>query len=293
MTGRIFDIKHFAVHDGPGIRTTVFLKGCPLKCIWCHNPESISSKFQLSYLQHKCVGCQRCVAVCEQKVHRFEAQKHIVSYKDCVSCGNCVKVCSANALTIYGRTISVDEAMAEVFEDADFYADKGGVTLSGGEALMQADFCAQLLKRAKAAGIHTAVDTCGFVNKEALDKVVAYTDLFLYDIKAFDEAVHIRCTGVSNQLILDNIRYLNDLGKEIEVRIPFVPNCNSDQIEKIATFLAPLKAVKAVKVLPYHNYAKTKYASLDIPDTSPELLPKEEEIEAARQILRKNGLCAK
>ena len=293
MTGIIFDIKHFAVHDGPGIRTTLFLKGCPLKCVWCHNPEGISGKPQLSWLQHKCVGCRRCEMECTQKVHRFSAGEHRILRDACTACGKCVKGCSVGALTVYGRTISVDEAMAELLEDADFYGEQGGITLSGGEAVRQADFCAEILKRIKAERIHTAVDTCGFVKKEALDKVIPYTDLFLYDIKAFDEAVHVRCTGVPNGQVLENIQYLNALGKQVEVRIPYVPHHNSDQIEKIAVFLAPLKSVNAVKVLPYHNYAKSKYASLDMADTSPESLPTEDAIEAAKETLRAHGLYVK
>ena len=167
------------------------------------------------------------------------------------------------------------------------------MTLSGGEALMQADFCAELLKQAKASGIHTAVVTSGFARKEILDKVIPYTDMFLYDIKAFDENVHIRCTGVSNKIILENIQYLDSLGKEIEARIPYIPGWNSDQIEKIAQFLATLKAVSAVKVLPYHNYAKSKYSALGMPDTSPAQLPGDEEIVHAKQILESCGLHAK
>ena len=292
MIAHIFDIKHFAVHDGPGIRTTVFFKGCPLKCVWCHNPESISRQVQLSYLAYKCTGCRQCELACQHGAHAFEGE-HLLLRDRCLCCGECARVCPADALVLYGRDISIDEAMDEIIEDVDFYGEQGGVTLSGGEALLQADFCAALLKRAREAGIHTAVDTCGFVPRDALDKVVPYTDLFLYDIKAYDEDVHIKCTGVSNSLILDNIRYLDSLDKDIEVRIPFVPEYNSEQIEKIAQFLAPLTSVKAVKVLPYHNYARSKYQSLNMPDTSPERLPSESDITTARDILSAYGLTVK
>ena len=290
--GRIFDIKHFAVHDGPGIRTTVFLKGCPLKCVWCHNPESISPKTQLSFLANKCVGCGKCASVCDQGVHVFD-QSHKIIRENCIYCGKCEKACPVGALTIYGREVTVDDVMAEVLEDEDFYGEIGGVTLSGGECLAQADFCAEILSKVKMHGIHTAVDTCGFVKKEAIDKVAPFTDLFLYDMKAFDEDVHVKCTGVSNKIILENIKYIDSLGKDIEVRIPYVPGYNSDQIEKIAQFLAPLSSIKAVKVLPYHNYAKSKYASLDMTDTSPENLPRDSEIEDAKNILKNYGLNTK
>ena len=289
MKARIFDIKHFAVHDGPGIRTTIFFKGCPLKCIWCHNPESISKKAQISYLDYKCVDCHRCELICEHGVHVFR-DKHVLLRDQCVACGSCQKVCNAGALTLYGRDIGIDEAMDEILEDFDFYGENGGLTLSGGEALMQSDCCTALLKKAKAAEIQTAVDTCGFVKKEELDKVIPYTDLFLYDIKAFDEDVHIRCTGVSNQVVLENLEYLNALGKRIEIRIPYVPNYNDDQIEKIARFLAPMQSISAVKVLPYHRYAKSKYTSLDMQDTLPARVPSEEEIQEAKQILRNHGI---
>ncbi len=286
---RIFDIKHFAVHDGPGIRTTLFLKGCPLKCVWCHNPESISPKFQLSYLEYKCVGCRKCADVCETGVHIFD-NGHTLIRENCVFCGKCEKACFAGALTLYGREVSVADVLSELFEDRDFYGSNGGVTLSGGECLMQADFCAELLKRLKDEGIHTAVDTCGFVKKEAIDKIFPYTDLFLYDIKAFDEETHIKCTGQSNKIILQNLEYIDSLGKEIEIRIPFVPEYNSDEIEKIASFLANMKNVNGVKLLPYHNYARSKYASLDMPDTSPEKLPENSEIDKAKQIISSFGL---
>ena len=177
-------------------------------------------------------------------------------------------------------------------EDVDFYGDTGGVTLSGGECLVQADFCAELLKRLKENGIHTAVDTCGFVKREALEKVAPYTDLFLYDVKAFDEDVHIRCTGVSNRVILENLEYLNALGKKIEIRIPYVPDFNDGQIEKITRFLSTMQSIAAVKVLPYHDYAKSKYASLDMPINMPARVPSDEEIRKAKQILGDCGIKA-
>jgi pyruvate formate lyase activating enzyme len=186
----------------------------------------------------------------------------------------------------YGKQISVSELLPLLLEDKEFYDNsEGGVTLSGGECLMQADFCAELLKELKALGIHTAVDTCGLVSRNALDKVIPYTDVFLYDVKAYDEDVHIKCTARSNKLILENLHYLNECGKKIEVRIPYVPEYNSDQIEKIAELLKPLENVVKVKVLPYHNYAGSKYRSLDMENTLPTVeLPTNEEIEAAQRI---------
>jgi len=180
--------------------------------------------------------------------------------------------------------------LPRLLEDRDFYETSGGgVTLSGGECLCQADFCEALLKALKEKGIHTAVDTCGFVPKAAFEKVLPYTDLFLYDIKAFDEAVHIRCTGQSNQRILENLVWLDSLGKKIEIRIPYVPDYNDTQTEKIAAFLKSLKSITAVKVLPYHNYAGSKYAALGMENTLPERLPTEAELQAAEATLAYKG----
>ena len=262
MKALISDIKRFAVHDGDGIRTTVFFKGCPLKCVWCHNPESISFAPQTAFYANKCIGCGEC-------------------QKEDFTTGKCL----GEARVLYGREMTVQELLPLLLEDRDFYENSGGgVTLSGGECLCQADFCGELLKRLKAEGIHTAVDTCGFVPRAAIDKVLPYTDIFLYDVKAIDEAVHIRCTGQSNERILENLRYIDAWGKAIEVRIPYVPGWNDDQMEKIEAFLKPLKKVKAVKVLPYHNYAGSKYAALDMENTLPERLPAEEELRQAARI---------
>lgn len=264
MKGLICDIKRFAVHDGDGIRTTVFFKGCPLKCVWCHNPESISFKPQIAYYKDKCVGCGEC-------------------QKDDFATNNCL----GGAKVLYGREMSVEELMPILLEDREFYDNStGGVTLSGGECLCQADFCTKLLMRLKQEGINTAVDTCGFVSRDAIDKVVPYTDIFLYDIKAVDEDIHIKCTGQSNKLILENIKYIDSLNKQIEVRIPYVPSFNDGEMEKISTFLSSLKNVKEVKLLPYHNYAGSKYLALDMENTLPAVLPTEEEIQKAQKIIR-------
>ena len=262
--GIIFEIKRFAVHDGDGIRTTVFFKGCPLLCVWCHNPEGISSKPQTAYYAHKCIGCGEC------KKERFSAEN-----------------CLGEARVTYGKKVTVEELLPLLTEDKEFYDNSGGgVTLSGGECLMQADFCAELLRCLKELGIHTAVDTCGFVSREALCKVVPYTDVFLYDIKAYDKDVHLRCTGVSNETILENLLYLDSLGKSVEIRIPFVPSYNDGQVEEIAKFLKPLKNILKVRILPYHNYAGSKYAALGMNNTLPAKLPSDKEIRQAADRIR-------
>ena len=264
MKATIFEIKRFAVHDGDGIRTTVFFKGCPLRCVWCHNPEGLSHTPELAFYEHKCIGCGECK-------------------KD----GFTVEDCLGEARVPYGREVSVDELLPILLEDRDFYERSGGgVTLSGGECLMQADFCVELLRRLKENGISTAVDTSGFASRAAFDKVIPYTDVFLYDLKAYDEDVHIRCTGQSNKIILENLLYLDSLGKSVEIRIPYVPGYNDTEMEKIAAFLAELKNIVRVRVLPYHSYAASKYKALGIQNTLPEKLPTDEEIDLAQSLFK-------
>ena len=285
MKGKIFEIKRFAVHDGDGIRTTVFFKGCPLKCVWCHNPEGISFQPELAYYAHKCIGCGECVNKCLQKAHKIEGEAHVFDRSLCIGCGACKADCLGEALTHYGEDITVESLLPRLLEDREFYETSGGgVTLSGGECLMQADFCRALLCALKENGIQTAVDTCGYVSKETLDKVIPYTDVFLYDIKAIDPAVHKTCTGVENGRILENLRYLDSLGKKSEIRIPYVPGWNSGEIEKIADFVKSLSNVTGVRVLPYHNYARSKYEALSMENTLPETIPTSEEMDRAKAL---------
>lgn len=282
--GMISDIKRFAVHDGAGIRTTVFFKGCPLKCVWCHNPESIGFQPQIAYYENKCIGCMECVAACSKGAQLNQNGRHSFAREKCIGCGQCEFVCLGEAIKHYGEEVTVEQLLPRLLEDSAFFKTSGGgVTLSGGECLCQASFCAALLKRLKAENIHTAVDTCGFVAREAIDQVLPYTDIFLYDLKAIDDAVHIKCTGRSNRIILENLQYIDASGKPIEVRIPYVPQYNDHQIERIAAFLKPLRNITAIKVLPYHHYASARYGALGMVNTLPERLPTAKELEAAEQ----------
>lgn len=275
----ISDIKRFAVHDGDGIRTTVFFKGCPLKCVWCHNPEGISFERQLGYYRNKCINCGECVSACPNNAHKMVDNKHFFERNLCIGCGKCVDKCLGSALVLYGKEITVNELLPMLLEDRDFYETSGGgVTLSGGECLWQSEFCAELLKRLKENGINTAVDTCGYVSKEIIDKIIPFTDTFLYDVKAIDVDVHIKCTGKSNNRILENLKYIVSLDKAVEIRIPYVPEYNDNQIEKIARFLKELGDIKKIKLLPYHNYAGSKYEALGMDNTLPIKLPEEDEI---------------
>lgn len=293
MKANIFQIKRFAVHDGDGLRTTVFFKGCPLKCVWCHNPEGIAVKPQLGYFEHKCISCGECVSACPNGAHKINSEKHFFNRELCNNCGMCEEVCLGNAITFYGKEYTIDELLSILLEDKDFYDNSnGGVTLSGGECLLYADFCENLLKKLKENKIDTAVDTCGFVPKSTLDKVIPYTDVFLYDIKAFDSNVHKKYTGQSNEIILENLRYLDAKGCKIEIRIPFIPGINDGEIDKIGEFLKTLNNIIKVKVLPYHNYAGSKYQSLSMINTLPLRVPTETEIKNAIEKLRLNNLKA-
>jgi pyruvate formate lyase activating enzyme len=281
MKATVFEIKRFAVHDGDGIRTTAFLKGCPLSCLWCHNPEGLAHKPQLAFYEAKCVECGACAAVCPTGAHEMNEGKHLFHREKCIACGTCAAECLGNALTLYGKDYTVEELLPLLLEDKDFYDNSGGgVTLSGGECLLQADFCAALLKALKENGVSTAVDTCGLVQRESLDKVIPYTDVFLYDLKAVDSDVHKACTGVDNRLILDNLRYLDEKGCKIEIRIPYVPDYNDGEKGKMLSLLSGLKNLVRVRVLPYHKYAGGKYAALGMNSTLPEKTPTDAEIAA-------------
>ena len=291
--GRIVNIKRFEIHDGDGIRTTVFLKGCPLACLWCHNPECIGFKPQLSYLAHKCIGCGACVAACPNGAHAVIDGAHTFDRANCTACGKCADVCLGEALTLYGKDYTAKELAPVLAEDKPFFdRSGGGVTVSGGEPLSQADFVAELLAELHRMGIHTAVDTCGFAPRTALEKVVGDTDLFLFDIKAIDPDLHKRLTGQDNAVILDNLRYLDSIGKRVEIRIPLIPTLNDGEMHAIGAFLSSLNHPVPVKVLPYHALARAKYQSLDMVEGMPAGVepPSEQARVAAEEILHSYGI---
>jgi pyruvate formate lyase activating enzyme len=292
ITGRIVGIKRFEIHDGDGIRTTLFLKGCPLKCVWCHNPESISFQPQVAYNEARCIGCGACAALCA--AHSLSGGKHFYDRNKCSGCGRCEEACLGEALTFYGKEITVQDALTLLTEDRMFYEGSGGgVTLSGGEPLLQADFCRELLNQLKATGIHTAVDTCGFVTRAQIDKVIDFTDLFLYDIKFMDAKKHIQYTGQSNEVILNNLTYIAGRGKPVEIRIPLITAINDDQIEPIGRFLAALGFTGKIKVLPYHDFASAKYKALEMENTLPAVrTPDDEQMADAIAKLTLHGLQA-
>ena len=279
----ISDIKRFSVHDGDGIRTTVFFKGCSLKCVWCHNPESLDKKSQIAYFADKCINCGECTFVCKNNAHLMLNDEHFLNHELCSSCGICEDVCLGNAIKIYGKSYSVDELVEILLKDKDFYENSGGgVTFSGGECLLYPEYCCEIAKKLKEYNVHVAIDTCGFVKKDAFDIVAPYTDLFLYDIKAIDSAVHVKCTGKDNDIILNNLRYIDNLNIPIYIRIPYVPDFNDCEIDKIAEFIKPFININRVEVLAYHNYASSRYNALNIKNTLPKTLPTDVEVEVAQ-----------
>lgn len=263
--GLVSNIQRFSLDDGPGIRTTVFLKGCNLGCKWCHNPECMQPEKSLQFNPRQCINCGACAAVCT-KCHTFMDGQHIFDRTRCDLCMQCVTHCPANALMVNGKEMTTDEVMDILLRDTQFYRMScGGVTFSGGEPLLQLPFLLTLLKKCKQAGLHTAVDTAGNVNWHALEAVIPFTNLFLYDIKAISSGIHKKATGVDNEAILSNIQRLSERGCTIWIRVPVIPGINTDvEMEQIAGFLEGLGSVEKVELLPYHRYGIGKYAMLGL-----------------------------
>jgi pyruvate formate lyase activating enzyme len=270
--GRVFNFTKYMLEDGPGIRTVVFLKGCPLRCIWCSSPLGQTVEPSLAYLKYKCISCQACVAACRNEaLFVDEEQKIGRNFEKCTNCGACTKVCPVEARELRGNLMSAEEVMEKVEKDRVFYRrGSGGLTLSGGEILMQADFAANILRRAWDRLIHTAIETCAFGRWEDLRAILAYVNLAFIDIKHFDPSAHRRITGRSNRQILENIRKAADFCRQFKrhliLRLAVVPGLNDsdDNLEKIARFLKDLPGEWELNLLPYHKYGISKYDWLGI-----------------------------
>lgn len=262
----IFDIKKYAINDGPGIRLTIFLKGCNLNCVWCHNPEGISPEIEKMYSKTKCIGCNTCVEACSQDACKLTPNGIVTDVELCKMCGKCAEVCPTGATEMSGEEKTMEELLEIIEEERIFFdQSKGGVTISGGEPLMHHEFVLELLDECRTRGIHTAVDTSGYASSAIFLKLAEKTDLILYDLKLIDTKKHEYWTGIGNEAILENLKLLARTGAEINIRIPLIKGVNDDEVSitSIAKFILSLDGKKkSINLLPYHNIAKSKYEKL-------------------------------
>ncbi len=275
-TGIVFDIKKYAIHDGPGIRTTVFFKGCPLACRWCHNPEGMAAATQRIYHKERCIGCGECIQICPRKALRRSAEGIIADLPKCDLCRACADHCPSEAVEFIGQNVTVAEVVRQIEKDVAFYdQSKGGVTFSGGEPLMQPEFLLEMLDACGELDLHRTVDTTGYADTALLLKVAQKTDLFLYDLKLMDAENHRKYTGVSNEQILANLMRLAQNDARIQVRVPVIPGINSDaeNIDKTADFIHSIGGVENISLLPFHNSARGKYGRLGMQWISPHIQP--------------------
>ncbi|MBA7483137.1 Choline trimethylamine-lyase activating enzyme [subsurface metagenome] len=295
-TGTVFNIQRYSIHDGPGIRTTVFLKGCPLNCWWCQNPESQLSKQEMVFWGDRCIGCGACSTICPSGAIQIKNGIPITEKEKCILCGKCIEKCPALAREMIGEKLTTEEVIKEIEKDLVFYEEScGGVTFSGGEPLGQSEFLKSLLNCCQKKKIHTAVDTSGYISWEILNKISSKVDLFLYDLKLMDNERHKKYTGVSNEIILENLEKLSTVHNNIFVRFPVIPGINDDyqNIKEIGEFLSPLE-ITQVNLLSYHHIGKDKYRRLGrtykLVTTQP---PSKEKLPEVSAILRKFNLNVK
>jgi pyruvate formate lyase activating enzyme len=298
VMGLIFDIERYAIHDGPGIRTTVFLKGCSLRCWWCHNPEGISSLRDLMYFEYKCIRCKTCVRVCPINAITFEGERININRSSCVKCGKCAENCPTGALKLVGREINVEELMKEIERDVLLYdLSGGGVTFSGGEPLCQPIFLEEALKQCKMRNIHTALDTSGYASPKVWESIIGHVDLFLYDLKLLDDEEHQKYTGVSNKKIKKNLITLvqKGRGKDVILRFPVIPGITDteENINELLSFVSRLKGVNEIDILPYHDISE-KYDRLGMEyKMKVHTAPSEEKLRYVKEKLEGIGLYVK
>ncbi len=294
--GAVFNIQRYSIHDGPGIRTTVFLKGCPLACLWCQNPESQSMKPEIFYNTERCVGCGRCIAVCPAKAIEMGDAKVVTDRGACTGCGSCVEACPEEARELMGKYMTVEEVVEEVMKDDIFYQRSGGgVTISGGEPFAQPRFTADILKRCKARGAHTAIETCGYAPWDRMEQVLQHTDLVLFDLKHMDPVEHKKLTGVPNDLILENARRIwHERHIPLWIRVPVIPGYNDsrENIDTLAGFVVnELSPFIQINLLPYHRLGESKVQQLERPGAPLSADPPDEAyMEALKEIVESRGL---
>ena len=292
MKLRVTEIQRFCMHDGPGIRTTVFLKGCPLRCAWCHNPETQKSSAELLFYQNKCIGCGECIISCPQGAHAIEEQ-HVIDREKCILCAECAKGCPTGALEICGNKYTVTEILSVIEKDRAFYGNIGGVTLSGGEPFAQKESTVALLKACKEKGFHTAVETCGYADAAVLCAAIPFVDLFLWDIKDSDNERHKKYTGASNQKILDNLLLADAMGANTRLRCILINGINTNEAHyhKIAKIASSLSHCEGVEWIPYHAYGGAKNMFLGGWDSGrKEWIPTPEQMEKAKASLKFSGV---
>ena len=308
ISGLVFNIQRFSVHDGPGIRTTVFLKGCSLRCYWCQNPEGLHPRQEVQYFPELCIGCGECVDICERQGHQINEDGHIFLRENCTACGACIAICYAGALRLIGSRMSVEQVMVEILRDHLFYKNSGGgVTLSGGDPLFQPDFARAILEQCKIRQIHTAMETAISTRWEILESLLPLTDLFFVDIKHFDPEKHFEATGTSNTRILENIKRLVQTDKPIVFRIPVVPEFNdtAEDISAIARYIHQLSELRntssheqlcsrdsiSLELIAFHTLASDKYRSLGLDYLSGQQIPpSREKINELRQVAAQWGI---
>ncbi len=293
MKTTILNIQKYSIHDGEGIRTTIFFKGCPLNCLWCHNPESQSYKMELLFNEDKCLACGSCACVCAHKANQLRKGSIIFKREMCQACGNCVAHCLQSAREVAGKELSLEDLMAEIDKDKQFYeTSHGGVTLSGGEVMAQPlAFLLALLKKCHRLGYRVNIDTCGYAPFEKFQGILPYVDTFLYDIKLMDSEKHKELTGVDNFLILENLKKLIGGGAKVELRLPLIEGINTDHqnIEQVAAFISQFP-VKKIHLLPYHSLGEGKYKQLGMAYTlEGGKTPSKERLEAIQKLLESHG----